>query len=165
MKLPIYRLILIGCVWTVYLWIWLVHHYLLKNLGKEAKSRHWPVILHAILIEGRFFKRWETWADLKCEGKEPSVSDKLTRDVIGVINMSMQSFTRLVGIGSKSEDLHGARTIRWRTSSAVTQLKFCGTLLVSGEFNTPEGESEGNEEQMTEILLMKTSWMRLAQRQ
>ena len=58
------------------------------------------------------------WADLKCEGKEPSVSDKLIIDVIGVIKMSMQSFTRLVGTGSKSEDLHGACRTRWHTSSA-----------------------------------------------
>ena len=86
----------------------LVHHYFLKNLAKEAKTRHWPVILHAILIEGGFFKRGETWVDLKCEGKEHSVSDKLISDVIGIIKMSMQSFTRLVGIGSKSEDLHRA---------------------------------------------------------
>ena len=60
------------------------------------------------LREG-YFKRGETWADLKCEGKEPSVSDKLIIDVIGVTKMSMQSFTRLVRIGSKSEDLRGAR--------------------------------------------------------
>ena len=69
--------------------------------------RHWPVILHAILIEGGFFQKGETWADLQCGGKEPSVSDKLIIYVIGVIKMSVQSFTRLVGIGSKSEDLHG----------------------------------------------------------
>ena len=60
------------------------------------------------------------------------MSDKLIIDVIGVIKMSMQSITRLVGIGSKSEDLHGARMTRWRTSSAVTQLRFCRTFLVSG---------------------------------
>ena len=42
-----------------------------------------------------FFKRGETWADLKCEGKEPSVSDKLIIYVILVIKMSMQSFTGL----------------------------------------------------------------------
>ena len=35
------------------------------------------------------------------------MSDKLIIDVIGVFKMSMQSFTRLVGIGSTSEDLHG----------------------------------------------------------
>ena len=67
-----------------------------------------------------FFKMGETWAVLKCEGKEPSVSDKLIVDVIGVIKISVQSFTRLVGIGSKSEDLHGARKTRRLTSSAVT---------------------------------------------
>ena len=48
----------------------------------------------------------ETWADLKGEEKEPSVSDKLIIDVIGGIKMSVQSFTRLVGIGSKSGGLH-----------------------------------------------------------
>ena len=96
-----------------------------------------------------------TWADLKCEGKEPSVSDKLIIDVIVVIKKSMQSFTRLVGIGSKSEDLHGACRTRWRTSLAVIQLRFCRTFLVSGGFNTGECESEGKEEQMTAILLMK----------
>ena len=95
------------------------------------------------------------WADLKCEGKEPSLSDKLIIDVIGVIKMLMQSFTRLVSIGSKSEDLHGARRTKWRTSSAVTQLRFCRIFLVSGSFNTHECESEGKEERMTEILLMQ----------
>ena len=45
------------------------------------------------------------------------MSDKLIIDVIGVIKMSMQSFTRLVGIGSKSDDLHGAR----RTDGAPHQ--------------------------------------------
>ena len=80
----------------------------------------------------------DTWADLKCEGKEPSVSDRLITDVIGVIKVSMQSYTRLVDIGSKSEDLHGARRTRWRTSSTVTQLRFCRTFLESGGFNTQE---------------------------
>ena len=48
---------------------WLVHHYFLKYLGKEAKIRHWPLILHAILIEGGFFQKWggegrrgQTWS-------------------------------------------------------------------------------------------------------
>ena len=63
-------------------------------------------------------------ADLKCEGKEPSETDKLIIDVIGVIKMSMQSFIKLVGFGSKSDDLHGARRTRRRTSSAVTQIRF-----------------------------------------
>ena len=58
---------------------------------------------------------------------EPSVSDKL---IIDVIKMSVQSFTKLVSIGSKSEDLHGACRTRRSTSSAVTQLTFCITFLV-----------------------------------
>ena len=37
--------------------IYLVHHYFLKNLRKEGKIRHWPVILHAIHIEGKFFQK------------------------------------------------------------------------------------------------------------
>ena len=95
------------------------------------------------------------WAELKCEGKELSLSDKLIIDVIGVIQMSMQSSTRLLGIGSKSEDLHGALRTKWRTSSAETQFRLCRIFLVSGGFNTRECESEGKEERMTEILLMK----------
>ena len=75
MKLPICRLILIGCVLScLYVNFYLVCHYLLKNLEKEAKIGHWPVILHAILIEGGFLEKGrgeKTWADLKCEGKEP----------------------------------------------------------------------------------------------
>ena len=118
----------------------MVHHYFLKNLGKKAKIRHWPVTVHAILIEGGFLQKGEAWVDLKCEGKEPSVSDKLIIDVFGVIKMSMQPFTGLVGIGYKSEDLHGACGTRWCTSLAVTQPRFCRTFLVSGGFNTRECE-------------------------
>ena len=81
--------------------------------------------------------------------------DKLIIDVVCVIKMSMQSYTRLVGIGSKSEDLHGARRTRWRTPSAETQLRFCRTFLVSGGLNTRECESERKEERMKEIVLMK----------
>ena len=83
------------------------------------------------------------------------MNEKLIIAVIGVIKMSMQSFTRLVGNRSKSEGLQGARRTRWRTSSAETQLRFCRTFLVSEGFNTRECESEGKEERMTEILSMK----------
>ena len=107
------------------------------------------------LLRVGFFNKGETKADLKCEGKEPSVSVKLIIDVISVIKMSIQSFTRLVGIGSKSEDLHGTRRTRQLTSSVVTQVTFSKTFLVSGGFNTREYESEVKEEGMTEILLMK----------
>ena len=37
------------------------------------------------------------------------MSDKLIMDIIGVIKMLVQSFTVLVGIESKSEDLHVAQ--------------------------------------------------------
>ena len=83
------------------------------------------------------------------------MSYKLIIYVIGVIKMSMQYFTRLVGIGPKSKDLHGAHRTRWHTSSTVTQVRFCKAFLVPGGFNTRECESEGKEERMTEILLMK----------
>ena len=96
----------------------------------------------------------ETRADLKCEGKEPSVSDKLIIDVLGVIKMSMQSFTRLVGIESKSEDLHGARRTRWRNSSVVTQVRLCKTLLVSGGSAHVSVSQRGRNSER-EILLMK----------
>ena len=62
-----------------------------------------------------FFNKGETRADLKCVGKHPSESDKLTIDTIGVTNISIQSFTKPVGHGSKSDYLHGAdRTRRKR---------------------------------------------------
>ena len=70
--------------------------------------------------------------------------------------MSIQSFTILVGIAPKSDDLHGACRTRRCTSLAVTQVRFCKTFLLSGGCNTCECESEGKEERMTEILLMKT---------
>ena len=148
---------------------WMCLNYLYLNLvgspplsqepWKGAKLRHWPVILQAILIERGVISKG---ADLKCKGKEPSVSNKLIIDVIGVIKMSMLSFTRLIGIGSKSEDWHGACTKRWRTSSPVTQLRFCSAFLVSGGFNTRECESQGKEERMTGILLMKNELNGLA---
>ena len=90
------------------------------------------------------------------------MSDKLIIDVIGVIKMSMQSFTRLVDIGSKSEDLHWAHRTRWCISSAVTQLTCCRTFLVLGMFNKGECELEGKEERMAEILLMKNELKVLA---
>ena len=71
-------------------------------------------------------------ADLNCEGKESSESDKLIINVIGVIKMSLKSFTRLVGIVSKSEDLHGARRTRQCTSLAETQVRFCKTFQDPG---------------------------------
>ena len=65
---------------------------------------------------------------LKCDRKHPSESDKLTIDTIGVTNISIQSFTKLVGIGSKSDDLHGANRMRRRTSSSVTWVRFMKDL-------------------------------------
>ena len=102
------------------------------------------------LLRGGFFKRGETWADLKCEGKEPSVSDKLIIDVIDVIKMSMQSFTILVGIGSKSENVHMGPVGQ---DGAPHRHRHNWDFV--GGFNTRECESEGMEERMTEILLMK----------
>ena len=97
------------------------------------------------LREG-FFNRGETRAHLKCEGKEPSVSDKLIIDVIGVIRMSLQSFTKPVRIGYKSDDFHGASRTRQHTSSAVTQVRFCKTFVVSGRLSARKCESEGKDE-------------------
>ena len=74
----------------------------------------------------------ETKPGLKCEGREPSVSDKLIIDVTGVIRKSIQSFTKLVGIGSKSDDSHGISRTRRRTSAAVAQVRF---FQVSGGFS------------------------------
>ena len=67
-----------------------------------------------------FFNRGETRANLKCDEKHPSESDKLTIDTIGVTNTSIQSFAKVVGFGSKSDDLHGADRTRRRSSASVT---------------------------------------------
>ena len=48
------------------------------------------------LLSVGFFNKGETRADLKCVGKHPSESDKLTVDTIGVTNTSIQSFTKPV---------------------------------------------------------------------
>ena len=93
---------------------------LLKNFGKETEIRHWPVILHVIPIECGLFNKGETRADLKCDGKHPSESNKLTIDTIGVTKISIQSFTKIVGNGSKTDDLHRGDRTRRRTSASVT---------------------------------------------
>ena len=72
---------------------------------------------------------------LKCEGKEPSEDDKFVIDVIGVIRMSIQCITKLVGKGSKSDDLLGTHRTIWRISSSVTQVRFCMTFLVTGDLS------------------------------
>ena len=95
-------------------------HNFLKNVGKKTEIGHRLVVFHVIPIECGLFNRGKTRADLKCHGKHPSESDKLTIDNIGVTNASIQSFTKPVGIGSKSDDLHGADRTRQRTSSSVT---------------------------------------------
>ena len=74
----------------------------------------------ASLFSVAFFNKGETRADLKCVGKDPSESDNLTIDTIGVTNTSIQSFTKPVDNGCKSDDLHGADRTRQRTSASVT---------------------------------------------
>ena len=83
------------------------------------------------LLSVGFFNKGETRADLKCVGKYPLESDKVTIDTIGVtntsihdsrpvdyrwhimmMNTSIQSFTKPVGNGCKSDDLHGADRTR-----------------------------------------------------
>ena len=78
-----------------------------------------------------------------------------TIDAIGVTRMSIQSFTKLVGTGSKSDDVHGVDRTRRHSSSSVTQVRFCKTIAVAGAFNTSEQAPVEKEEQMGEILLMK----------
>ena len=55
------------------------------------------------LLSVGFFNREKTRADWKCDQKYPSESDKLTIDTIGVTDTSIQSFTKPVGNGSKSD--------------------------------------------------------------
>ena len=96
----------------------------------------------SLLSEG-FFDRVETRAGLKCEGKEPPVSDHaLTIDATGVTRMPMKSFNKLVGMESHSDDLHRANRTRWRTSLWVIQIRFYKTCEVSGGINTLKHEPE-----------------------
>ena len=76
------------------------------------------------------------------------MSDKLTTDVVSVTRMSMQSFTKLVGTGSKSDDLRGVNRTRQHASSSVTQVRFCKTVLVPGGCNTFDHEPEQKEQMM-----------------
>ena len=92
----------------------MARHNFPKNLGNETENRQWPMIFMSSLLSVGFFNREETRADLKCDGKHPSESDKLTIDTIDVTNLSIQSLTKLVGIGSKSDDLLGADRTRRR---------------------------------------------------
>ena len=80
------------------------------------------------------------------------MSDNFIINIIGVIRVSVLSFTKLVRIGSKSEDLHGANRTKRHTSSSVTQVRLCRTFQVSGGFNTPMHEREGKEERIMKIL-------------
>ena len=87
--------------------------------------------------------------------EHPSESDKLIIDTIGVTNISIQSFTKLVGIGSKSDDLHGADRTRRHTLLSVAWVRLWRISLVLGGVNTFEHEPEGKEDRMMEILFMK----------
>ena len=73
-------------------------------------------------------------------------------DIYGVMKMLIQSFTRLVGIGSKSEDMHGASRTRQRAASAVTPVRFCKTFLVSGGFSTHACDSGVKKKQITSFI-------------
>ena len=75
--------------------------------------------------------------------------------LIGVTRISLRSFTKLVGIGSESDDWHGPNRTGRCTSSSVTQVRLCKTFLVSAGFNTLEHKAEDKEERMMEIFFMK----------
>ena len=98
------------------------------------------------LLSVGFFNRGDTRVDLKCDGKHPSESEKLTIDTIGVTNISIPSVTKLVGIGSNSDDLHGADRTRRRTSSSVAWVRLWRTSLVLEAIITFEHEPEGKED-------------------
>ena len=87
-------------------------------------------------------------SDWKCEGKKPSVSEKFIIDVLGVVEMSIQPFTKLVGIGlspmtcMKPTIQYGARHRQGH------KLGFSKNFLVLGGINTRECESEGKERRL-----------------
>ena len=70
------------------------------------------------LLSVGFLNRGETRVDLKCDANHPLENDKLTIDTTGISNIAIQYFTKLVGIGSKSDDFHETDRTRRRTSSS-----------------------------------------------
>ena len=54
------------------------------------------------LLRLGFFKGEETWAVLKCEGKDPSEGDKFTLSLSLIPECQWSFFTKLVGIDSKA---------------------------------------------------------------
>ena len=65
----------------------------LRALERKLRLDAGRYLFMLSLMRVGFFNRGEIRAHLKCEGKESSVSDKLTIDVISFIRMSIQSFT------------------------------------------------------------------------
>jgi hypothetical protein len=89
---------------------------------------------------------------LKAVGKAPSERDKFINLVIGITSTSMHDFSRVVGIGSRSQDLVGAVVISRFTSASEMGEK----TFNSGRFGCPGGLSVG----MCEPVEGKEAWMR-----
>ena len=116
----------------------------LKNLGRETKIGHCQVTFRVILIESGLFS-------IEGDKGKLEVERQGTIKAVGVPRISIKSCTKLIGIGSKSNDLQGANRTRRCTSSSVSQGTFCKTFPVTGGFSTFEHDPEAKEERMMEI--------------
>ena len=150
------RLIRIRCLWMLYVSIDMICNNCLKYLGKETEIGNWVVIwvviFHVILVECRVFQKRRNMSRLEVWGDGAFKDNRLTTVAISVTRTSLQLFAKLVGIRSKSHDLHRAVKTRWNTSSLVAEVRLCKTSLVSEGFVKLEHEPEESEEWLIEIL-------------
>ena len=80
---------------------------LLQDLREKTEVGYWPVIFHVFFVKVGLLQQRRNTRSFAARRKTPSESDRLSIDVIGVTRTSMQSFTRVVGIGSRSQDYMG----------------------------------------------------------
>ena len=106
-------------------------------------STAFNTIDHAILLRrlddwfrvtGKALNWFKSYLPGRCQREGTFRGRQVVYRCYGVFRMSMQSFTILVGIASKSDDLHGASRTRRLTSSAVTQVRFSWVLGYGGCF-------------------------------
>ena len=67
----------------------------LKNLGYKIEIRYWSIASEGIMRQGIFLRSGLTMAVLKEDGKIPSESERLMREVMGGTRESMHDFRSL----------------------------------------------------------------------
>ena len=110
--------------WICLNYLWFAANFC-RTLERNLRLDTGRCLFMSSLLRVGFFNRGEIRADMMSEGMEPSESDNLNIDAMGVTRMSIQSATMSVGNGSKSETLHGTNRTdeaphhRWHKWSSV----------------------------------------------